>query len=147
VTHGNHIRPEQDCPVQDCAGSRAAIIASAMNFPYRSSGQPRRRTSSSTGAGMVGETGGPENVTLTEFCRMLMNILGRSGPVRHVPRPVMGLSALLLLPIRPDLAPGLPTPPSGCCSASTRPSETTAIRRPGVTGHRNAAAVPPVDLA
>jgi uncharacterized protein YbjT (DUF2867 family) len=54
--------------------------------------------------GVVAEIGGPENVSLTEFCRMLMNILSLSGPVRHVPRPVMRLSALLLRPIRPDLA-------------------------------------------
>lgn len=54
--------------------------------------------------GTVAELGGPENISLGEFCQRLMSILGRPGPVRHVPRPVMRLSAFMLRPVRPDLA-------------------------------------------
>ena len=54
--------------------------------------------------GRVIELGGPDNVTFNQLAAMLQEIVGRRGVVRHVPRPALRAMALLMKPIKPELA-------------------------------------------
>jgi NADH dehydrogenase len=56
---------------------------------------------------LAGETfsvGGPENLTLTEMVEVYSAAVGRTAVVRHVPPVAMRAAALLLRPVRPDIA-------------------------------------------
>lgn len=50
------------------------------------------------------EVGGPDNVTLNGLVHRIEQALGKKARVRHIPLPVMRLSARLMRTIRPDLA-------------------------------------------
>ncbi len=50
------------------------------------------------------DVGGPENVTLNGLVDVFEQIRGQKAAVRHLPLPVMRVSALLMKALRPDLA-------------------------------------------
>jgi uncharacterized protein YbjT (DUF2867 family) len=50
------------------------------------------------------DVGGPENVALNEVVDVFAQIRGGKATVRHIPLVVMRLSAVLMRPLRPDLA-------------------------------------------
>jgi uncharacterized protein YbjT (DUF2867 family) len=50
------------------------------------------------------DVGGPENLSFNDFAGAMLVATGRSGRVRHVPRPLMRAMATLLRPTRPILA-------------------------------------------
>ena len=50
------------------------------------------------------EIGGPQNLTLNEVAHVLAATSGREAKARHVPLPALRLGAVLLRPLRPDLA-------------------------------------------
>jgi len=55
-------------------------------------------------AGSEVSVGGPEDLTLTEMIASFSAITGAAAKVRHVPLAAMRLAALLLRPVRPDIA-------------------------------------------
>jgi uncharacterized protein YbjT (DUF2867 family) len=72
------------------AADVAALIA-------RSAGDPDLR-------GQAVELGGPDNLTFNQFAATLLEVSGRRGTVRHVPRPVLRAAAWLAAGIKPALA-------------------------------------------
>jgi NADH dehydrogenase len=50
------------------------------------------------------DVGGPDNLSFNQLVRKLEATIGRTAAVRHVPLPMMRLSALLTKPFRPDVA-------------------------------------------
>lgn len=50
------------------------------------------------------EIGGPQNLTLNEVAHILASTSGREAKARHVPLPALRLGAVLMRPLRPDLA-------------------------------------------
>jgi uncharacterized protein YbjT (DUF2867 family) len=50
------------------------------------------------------DVGGPDNLSFNQLVRQLEAATGRTAAVRHVPMPMMRLSALLTKPFRPDVA-------------------------------------------
>jgi uncharacterized protein YbjT (DUF2867 family) len=54
--------------------------------------------------GAVLDVGGPDNLSFNQLVQQIEAAAGRPAKVRHIPMPVMRLSALLTRPIRPDVA-------------------------------------------
>lgn len=50
------------------------------------------------------DVGGPDNLTMKNVGEILDRVHGRKAAVRHVPLPVMRIGALVMRPIRPDVA-------------------------------------------
>src|SRR5437899_5750250 len=48
--------------------------------------------------------GGPENLTLNELVGEIERAAGRKAAVKHVPLPMMRLMALVMRPLKPDVA-------------------------------------------
>ncbi len=49
------------------------------------------------------EVGGPENLTLNQVAGLCFDACGRTGPVTHVPRPVLRLASAVMPRLRPDI--------------------------------------------
>jgi uncharacterized protein YbjT (DUF2867 family) len=50
------------------------------------------------------DVGGPDNLSFNQLVQQIEAAVGRPAEVRHIPMPVMRLSALLTRPFRPDIA-------------------------------------------
>ena len=53
--------------------------------------------------GMTLAVGGPENLTLNQVAALCMKACGRTGPVAHVPLPVLRLASVLVPRFKPDI--------------------------------------------
>lgn len=60
-------------------------------------------TNSST-RGQTLEIGGPQSLTLNQLAAAVQKATGRNGGLRHVPRPVLRGMAMVLRPVKPELA-------------------------------------------
>jgi NADH dehydrogenase len=54
--------------------------------------------------GQVLELGGPDNLTFNQVAAILHESAGRSGTVRHIPRPALQAMACLTTAVKPALA-------------------------------------------
>jgi uncharacterized protein YbjT (DUF2867 family) len=54
--------------------------------------------------GRVLELGGPDNVTFNELAAILRNVTGCEGTVQHIPRPMLRAMAIIMKPLKPELA-------------------------------------------
>ncbi len=54
--------------------------------------------------GQVLEIGGPDNLTFNQLARIVQEVVGFEGKVRHVPRAALRLTAVVAGPLRPELA-------------------------------------------
>jgi uncharacterized protein YbjT (DUF2867 family) len=49
------------------------------------------------------EVGGPENLTLNQVAGLCFDACGQTGPVSHVPRPMLRLASLVVPRLKPDI--------------------------------------------